>query len=277
MLKKTLGIVIFGLSTFLLTATTVHALDAQYQSALEYVRFTFPYPRDSQPSEYEAISTGAQNPDLSFYIFGDLNGTFSQQYLSRDLPYLMEKYGQRADFFYIHSVFAPNPGSLPMAIIGECVGQQGRFWENIPLLISQSEHLLADTPNYAVLQNVNTQELKACIDSDQVKIQVDNDIELSERYAQSSNPLTIIVNNRKPNERAIRLAGAVPFDYLDAAVTELEGESTATQLEATQQKLATVEAELAITKQEVSFLQQQVNQLNEFIQKLLATIRSLWK
>lgn len=127
-----------------------------------------------------------------------------------------------ANFVYKHfPLNSIHPFAQKAAEASECANDQGKFWEYHDKLFENQRALgIDDLKGYASDLGLDTGDFNDCLDSDDKRKSVNDDLSAATAAGGRGTPYFVIVNNK--NGKAQAVSGAVPFSQLEAAINAVQ-------------------------------------------------------
>ncbi|EKD65149.1 MAG: hypothetical protein ACD_50C00175G0004 [uncultured bacterium] len=215
---------------------------------------------------------GSDNPTLIVYIWGDLNERYTKMFFDNIFETLKDKYSNEALFVYNHRAFLMQDRSIRAGMIGECVAQEGQFWNNIKGITNNLDNL--DSLDY--LENIDRGKIESCLNDPYTKTV----IEVSENDGKflgfNTIPTIVIKNIAKPQQYSIKVMGAQNISVFERAFLEAkEGDLSNTDLVEVKEKVTDLEQDVQKTKEDVEETKEDVEEIKEEQSRLAQEIEKL--
>lgn len=165
-----------------------------------------------------------QTASAATVAFVDYGSVESAQHALEVLPKLRESYIDTGKLIYIlHPWYAESGSpSAQAALVAECAGQQGSYWQmHDQLFEEQEEWLSADDPKslmtgYAQAMGLDVSELETCLASDEVALQVTASKVVAALYRVPAGPF-FLFNNGQAQE------GSPSFEEFQVIIDSMLG------------------------------------------------------
>jgi len=162
---------------------------------------------------------GDPNAPLTIIEFSDFQCPFCARFYSQTLPLLEENY---IDTGKVKLVFKDlpldrlHPNARATHIAAECANEQGKFWEYHDILFEKqpqwqslsTSNLDSTLTNFAAGLGMQSTEFQACIESQEIADEVNDDTLEAASYGTTGTP-TFFIGNEK--DGFTKLVGAQPF------------------------------------------------------------------
>jgi len=162
---------------------------------------------------------GDPNAPLTIIEFSDFQCPFCSRFYSQTLPLLEENY---IDTGKIKLVFKDlpldrlHPNARATHIAAECADELGKFWEYHDILFEKQSQWQSLSPsnldstltNFAAGLGMQSTEFQACMESQEIADEVNDDTLLAASYSTTGTP-TFFIGNEK--DGFTKLVGAQPF------------------------------------------------------------------
>jgi len=162
---------------------------------------------------------GDPNAQLTIIEFSDFQCPFCSRFYSQTLPLLEENY---IDTGKVKLVFKDlpldrlHPNARATHIAAECANEQGKFWEYHDILFEKQPQWQSLSPsnldstltNFAAGLGMQSTEFQACMESQEIADEVNDDTLEAASYGTTGTP-TFFIGNEK--DGFTKLVGAQPF------------------------------------------------------------------
>jgi protein-disulfide isomerase len=167
---------------------------------------------------------GNPNAKISMVEFSDFQCPFCQRAVTGPLADFQE-----SDYFKdgeVNLVFkhlplnSIHPFAQKAAEASECANRQGMFWEYHDLLFENQNALDVDSlKQYAVQLGLDTEAFNSCLDNDEARSKVLQDLAQASAAGARGTPYFVIVNH--DNGKMAVVSGAVPWEQFDAKISSV--------------------------------------------------------
>jgi protein-disulfide isomerase len=166
------------------------------------------------------------NPDakISMVEFSDFQCPFCQRAVTGPLADFEEsdyfKNGEVNLIFKHLPLNSIHPFAQKAAEAAECANRQGMFWEYHDLLFENQNALDVDSlKQYAVQLGLDAEEFNSCLDNDEARSKVLQDLAQASAAGARGTPYFVIVNHE--NGKIGAVSGAVPWEQFEAAIASI--------------------------------------------------------
>jgi protein-disulfide isomerase len=186
---------------------------------------------DPVPTTPQKVTTGEgklpllgdKNAKVTIIEFSDFQCPFCKQYFDNTAQQIYDTYIKtgKAKFAYRYfPLVTIHPNAQKSSEAAECANDQNKFWDYHDLLFKNQEiwsaQAAADAENsfldYATQLGLDTNKFKNCLDTDQFKQNVDNDVTDGDKIGVTGTPSFVINGNF--------IVGAVPFATLQQTIEQ---------------------------------------------------------
>ncbi len=194
----------------LIAQAVKEALDARGQVAEQ--------PPGLQPGQQYEVSAdddpakGPADAPITIVEFSDFRCPYCGRFFSQTLQPLLDNYGDQ-----VRMVFRDYPilgaSSVLSALAGECMNEQGKFWEFHNLAFSNQQNLTREAfIGYAQTLAMNVEQFTQCLDSQQYIQEISADASYAQNLGVTGTP-AFFVNGRF-------ISGAQPYNVFASIIDE---------------------------------------------------------
>jgi len=193
-----------------------------------------PAQQPSQPSTPRIIKVSLDddpvkgNPDAPVTVieFSDFQCPFCSRFFTQTLPLLQENYIDTGKIKLVYRdmpLDSLHPNARTTHIAAECADEQGKFWEYHDVLFQKQSQwqrmasldLQSTLSQYATDLGLQTASFEACLQSQEMADEVNNDFLDGAKYGATGTP-TFFIGNEK--DGFIKLVGAQPYSSFQAII-----------------------------------------------------------
>lgn len=208
------GAFAFAFGAVLLAGTSVINAQIEERIADEYeASQAETAPIDVEPGEYrvdDAPAKGSEDAPVHVVEFSNFPCPFCAE-LAGSLDRLYDEYGDQVRVEFRHFPIANQQYGHLAARAGYCADEQGYFWQMHDALFANApQHDRDSLYGYAQEIGLDEDRFSQCLDSDQARERVDEDIAAGQRLGVEGTP-TFFINGQ-------RFEGALPFEILEQIV-----------------------------------------------------------
>lgn len=156
---------------------------------------------------------GKKEAKVTIVEFSDLQCPFCERFDTETFPQLKKEYIDtgKVRFAYRHLPLPIHPQAPKAAEAAACANSQGKFWEFIGAVFNDQANIqVADLKQKASRIGLSSSQFDRCLDSGEMKAEVDRDQADGAAAGVSGTP-TFFINGRP-------LVGAQPFSQFQAAI-----------------------------------------------------------
>lgn len=199
-----------------------------YRAALDALRKKWAVRIDFAPPAFvteldDGVSPakGSNKPVVTIVEFSDFECPYCNA-VQRTLKQVLEKYGGEVRLVFKHLPLEGHRNSLPAARAAYCAAEQDRFWQFHDVLFGARELSPAVFTQIATDLGLGVPKFQACLDSEQSRVAIVNDLETARLFRIESTP-SFIVNGKL-------IQGALSFaDFQKIIEQELSQRATQKQ------------------------------------------------
>jgi protein-disulfide isomerase len=197
------------------TQTQTQQQQQQQQAAAPQAQSSSKYNIDYRP----ANTQGQDNAPITIVEFSDFECGYCKRFNDTTLQQVVDQYVKtgKVKFSYRHYPFLA-ASSLPKAIVSECAGEQGKFWEMHNVLFGgqigrgNEQEINDQAIAFAKQWNLDEAKFNNCLSDAAVRERVMKDAEVAQQSGVRGTP-TFFVNGEP-------LVGAQPFAAFQNAIAQ---------------------------------------------------------
>lgn len=166
---------------------------------------------------------GNNSAKVTIVEFSDFQCPFCKSYIDDTHAQLKEKYIDtgKVKFYFRHfPLTSIHPNAMKSGIAAECANDKGKFWEYHDILFKNQEtwspQTMADASSsfveYAGQLGLSTEEFKSCLDSENNKKKVDEDMTAGNKVQVDGTPAFFV--------NGYRITGAQPFSEFERVIED---------------------------------------------------------
>ncbi|MDE3156439.1 MAG: DsbA family protein [Acidobacteriota bacterium] len=190
-------------------------------------------PQPAQAPQGPAPSAEVKLPSVSGYMLGspiapvtmveftDLECPFCRQFHMTAFEQIKKNFIDTGKLRYISLDFPLNihPYAMQAAEAAQCAGEQGKFWEMRHIIFVNNPHLTPDSfETFAKDLKLNLERFDACVLAGKYAEQITKDQEEGAEAGVSGTPTFIIGRTTATGLDGVRLVGAMPYPFFEAAI-----------------------------------------------------------
>ena len=194
------------------TSASPAAQSAQVPTGQEQAVQRYDVPEDDDPS------IGPQDAPITIVEFSDYECPYCKRWYNEVYLRLREEYADEVRVvFRDFPLYSIHPNAEPAAVAANCADQQGVYWEFHDRLFAGEQLNETTYLQYAEDLNLNLDEFKACLDSEEQVNEIRGDYEYASGLGVHSTP-TFFLNG-------LPIVGAQPYEVFKQVIDqELAGE-----------------------------------------------------
>jgi protein-disulfide isomerase len=164
---------------------------------------------------------GRDDAPVTIVEFSDYQCPFCRRYHGTAFADLKKNYIDAGKVRYVIRDFPLDihPNASNAALASRCAGEQNQFWTMRELMLAQSADLSSDSlTKYGTQVNLDMTRFRSCMDAKKYSADVQKDVAAAGSLGINATPSFVIGKTAKDQIEGLRIAGALSYQALEAAI-----------------------------------------------------------